>query len=163
MQAEVIRLHREVGKTMVFITHDLSEALKLGERIAIMRAGEIVQLGTPEELVAAPADEYVADFVRDVPREGVLSLRWICRPPDVDDPLDGPLLPVKTLIRDAVPAAMASARPIRVISGDEVIGVVDRVDILSALARDEGDNGAGRSAGGARGPDAVRVPAQEAP
>ncbi len=54
MQDEVIRLHREVGKTMVFITHDLSEALKLGDRIAIMRAGAIVQIGTPEELVGAP-------------------------------------------------------------------------------------------------------------
>jgi glycine betaine/proline transport system ATP-binding protein len=147
MQAEVVRLHREVGKTMVFITHDLSEALKLGERIAIMRAGEIVQIGTPEELVAAPADEYVADFVRDVPRGGVLSLRWICRPPDLGEPLDGPLLSVDTLIRDAVPAAMASARPIRVVSGGEVVGVVDRVDILSALAGE----GAGAEASGLNG------------
>src|SRR3954471_15989753 len=102
MQSEVIRLHREVGKTMVFITHDLSEALKLGERIekkkggggglfsllatavgggeriAIMRGGSIVHVGTPEELVGAPADDYVADFVRDVPKSHVLSLRWIC-------------------------------------------------------------------------------------
>jgi glycine betaine/proline transport system ATP-binding protein len=138
MQAEVIRLHREVGKTMVFITHDLSEALKLGERIAIMRAGKIVQIGTPEELVAAPADEYVADFVSDVPRDGVLSLRWICRKPEPDEPLDGPHLPVDTLIRDAVPAALASARAIRVVQGDELVGVVDRVDILQALARDDG-------------------------
>jgi len=136
MQAEVMRLHREVGKTMVFITHDLAEALKLGERIAIMRAGKIVQIGTPEELVAAPADDYVADFVRDVPRDGVLSLRWICRRPQPGEPLDGPPLPVDTLIRDAVPAVLASSRPIRVVSGDEVVGVVDRVDILQALARD---------------------------
>src|SRR3954462_3947666 len=68
MQSEVIRLHHEVGKTMVFITHDLSEALKLGDRILIMRDGEIVQIGTPEELVAAPADEYVADFVSEIPK-----------------------------------------------------------------------------------------------
>ncbi|MEV5414390.1 glycine betaine/L-proline ABC transporter ATP-binding protein [Thermopolyspora sp. NPDC052614] len=137
MQAEVIRLHREVGKTMVFITHDLSEALKLGERIAIMRDGKIVQIGTPEELVAAPADDYVADFVSDVPRDGVLSLRWICREPEPDEPLDGPHLPVDTLIRDAVPAALATARAIRVVAGDELVGVVDRVDILQVLARDE--------------------------
>ena len=60
MQNEVIRLHHEVGKTMVFITHDLAEALKLGDHIVIMRDGRIVQSGRPEELVGAPADDYVA-------------------------------------------------------------------------------------------------------
>ncbi|MER6505754.1 betaine/proline/choline family ABC transporter ATP-binding protein [Nonomuraea sp. NPDC001636] len=134
MQAEVIRLHREVGKTMVFITHDLSEALKLGERIAIMRAGSIVQLGTAEELVGAPADDYVADFVRDVPRSHVLTLRWICRAPEPGEPLDGPQLPATTLVKDAIAAASASSRPIRVMDGDELTGVVDRVDLLSFLA-----------------------------
>ena len=68
MQNEVIRLHHEVGKTMVFITHDLSEALKLGDRILIMRDGEMVQIGTGDELVGAPADDYVRDFVSDVNR-----------------------------------------------------------------------------------------------
>nr|WP_049575925.1 glycine betaine/L-proline ABC transporter ATP-binding protein [Nonomuraea sp. SBT364] len=140
MQAEVIRLHREVGKTMVFITHDLSEALKLGERIAIMRAGSIVQLGTPEELVGAPADDYVADFVRDVPRSHVLSLRWISRPPEPGEPLDGPELPASTVIKDAIAAASESSRPIRVVDGDELVGVVDRVDLLTFLSgQDTGD------------------------
>ncbi|WP_248964150.1 quaternary amine ABC transporter ATP-binding protein [Sphaerisporangium perillae] len=138
MQAEVMRLHREVGKTMVFITHDLSEALKLGERIAIMRDGSIVQLGTAEELVGAPVDDYVADFVRDVPRSHVLSLRWICRDPESDEHLDGPVLPADMIIRDAIPASTASARPIRVVQGDELVGVVDRVDILTAMTSDAG-------------------------
>ncbi len=80
MQNEVIRLHHEVGKTMVFITHDLSEALKLGDRILIMRDGARVQIGTGAELVGAPADDYVRDFVREVPRANVLTLRWIMRP-----------------------------------------------------------------------------------
>ncbi|WP_317135539.1 quaternary amine ABC transporter ATP-binding protein [Nonomuraea phyllanthi] len=137
MQAEVIRLHREVGKTMVFITHDLSEALKLGERIAIMRAGSIVQLGTAEELVGAPADDYVADFVRDVPRSHVLSLRWICRAPEPDEPLDGPALPVTTLIKEAVGACASSASPLRVMDGEELVGVVDRVDLLGFLSERE--------------------------
>ncbi|MFZ4124137.1 MAG: quaternary amine ABC transporter ATP-binding protein, partial [Candidatus Planktophila sp.] len=66
MQQEIIRLHYELGKTMVFITHDLSEAVKVGDRIAIMRDGAIVQIGTPQDLVANPADEYVANFVRDI-------------------------------------------------------------------------------------------------
>src|SRR3989442_687112 len=81
MQDEVIRLQYETGKTMVFITHDLPEALRLGDRIAIMRDGKIVQLGTPEELVGAPADDYVQNFVRDIPRSHVLTLRWIMRDP----------------------------------------------------------------------------------
>ena len=80
MQDEVMRLQAETGKTMVFITHDLPEALRLGDRIAIMRDGEIVQLGTGEELVGSPADDYVANFVRDIPRSHVLTLRWIMRP-----------------------------------------------------------------------------------
>ena len=81
MQNEVIRLHHEVGKTMVFITHDLAEALKLGDRILIMRDGEIVQIGTPDEVVGAPADDYVRDFVSDVPKSHVLTLRWVMRTP----------------------------------------------------------------------------------
>ncbi len=90
MQDEVMRLQHETGKTMVFITHDLPEALRLGDRIAIMRDGEIVQLGTGEELVGSPADDYVENFVRDVPRSHVLTLRWIMRDPGPDEPLDGP-------------------------------------------------------------------------
>ena len=79
MQNEVIRLHHEMGKTMVFITHDLSEALKLGDRILIMRDGAMVQVGTGDELVGAPADDYVREFVSDVPRSRVLTLKWIMR------------------------------------------------------------------------------------
>ena len=79
MQDEVCRLQVETGKTMLFITHDLPEALRLGDRIAIMRDGAIVQLGTPEELVGSPANDYVANFVRDIPRTHVLTLRWIMR------------------------------------------------------------------------------------
>ena len=85
MQDEVMRLQDETGKTMIFITHDLPEALRLGDRIAIMRDGAIVQLGTPEELVGSPADDYVENFVRDIPRSHVLTLRWIMREPGPDD------------------------------------------------------------------------------
>ena len=92
MQNEVIRLHHEMGKTMVFITHDLAEALKLGDRILIMRNGEVVQVGTGDQLVGAPADDYVREFVSDVPRSRVLSLKWIMRERRPDDSLDGPEL-----------------------------------------------------------------------
>ncbi len=82
MQDEVVRLRREVNKTMVFITHDLSEALRIGDRIAIMRDGRFVQVGTPETVVVEPADEYVENFVRDVPRSFVVPVEHVMR--DVD-------------------------------------------------------------------------------
>ena len=73
MQDELIALQGQLKKTIVFITHDLNEALKLGDRIAIMRDGEIIQLGTPEEIVTHPADAYVGEFVRDVTKAKVLG------------------------------------------------------------------------------------------
>jgi glycine betaine/proline transport system ATP-binding protein len=134
MQNEVIRLHEDVGKTMIFITHDLAEALKLGDHIVIMRDGSIVQQGRPEEVVGAPADDYVADFVRDVPRSHVLTLRWVMRDRRDGDAPDGPEFPPDTVIRDAVAAAIASEKVIRVTDGGRLLGVVDRVQILSAMA-----------------------------
>ncbi|MDD5703731.1 MAG: glycine betaine/L-proline ABC transporter ATP-binding protein, partial [Dehalococcoidales bacterium] len=73
MQDEFIKLRNEVKKTIVFITHDLVEALKLGDRFAIMKDGEIVQIGTPQEIVSQPADKYVSEFVKDVPRAKLLT------------------------------------------------------------------------------------------
>jgi glycine betaine/proline transport system ATP-binding protein len=134
MQDEVIRLQQETGKTMVFITHDLPEALRLGDRIAIMRDGAIVQLGTPEELVGSPADEYVANFVRDIPRSHVLTLRWIMREPEPGEALDGPRVDVRTTVRDAVPVLAASERPVCAVEGEQLVGVVDRVAVLEAIA-----------------------------
>jgi glycine betaine/proline transport system ATP-binding protein len=134
MQNEVIRLHREVGKTMVFITHDLSEALKLGDRILIMRDGKAVQLGTGEELVGSPADDYVADFVSDVPRADVLTLKWIMRPAVPDDVLDGPELAPDMVVRAAVRTVLAADRPVKVVRDGELLGVVDHEEILAIVA-----------------------------
>jgi glycine betaine/proline transport system ATP-binding protein len=133
MQDEVIRLQHETGKTMVFITHDLPEALRLGDRIAIMRDGAIVQLGTPEELVGSPADEYVENFVRDIPRSHVLTLRWIMRDPRNGE-ADGPRLDVRTTVRKAIPVIVASERPCCAVEGDRVVGVVDKETVLTAIA-----------------------------
>ena len=140
MQNEVLRLHREVGKTMIFITHDLAEALKLGDHILIMRDGQVVQSGRPEELVGAPADDYVADFVREVPKSRVLTLRWIARPATPDDDLTGPAFPSTAIIRSVVHAAAASDRPIRVVDDGALVGLVDRVQILNAIAGVEGED-----------------------
>ena len=134
MQNEVIRLHREVGKTMVFITHDLSEALKLGDRILIMRDGRMVQTGTGDELVGAPADDYVRDFVRDVPRSHVLTLRWIMRPARPDDVLDGPELGPDVVVRDATRAVLAAEKPVKVVKNGELLGIVGDEEILAVVA-----------------------------
>ena len=72
MQDELIRLQGELNKTIVFITHDLDEALRLGDRIAILKDGVVVQIGTPVEIITQPADAYVQEFVRDVNRARVL-------------------------------------------------------------------------------------------
>ena len=83
MQDEFINLRSVVKKTVLFITHDFIEALKLGDRIAIMSDGEIVQVGTAEEIVAHPADEYVSEFVKDVPRGKVVAVESIMEQPPV--------------------------------------------------------------------------------
>jgi glycine betaine/proline transport system ATP-binding protein len=137
MQNEVIRLHHEVGKTMVFITHDLSEALKLGDRILIMRDGKMVQCGTGDELVGAPADDYVRDFVRDVPRSHVLTLRWIMRPPRPDDVLDGPELGPDVVVRDATRAVLAAEKPVKVVKDGQLLGIVGDEEILAVVAGTE--------------------------
>jgi len=133
MQAEVRRLHAEVGKTLVFITHDLAEALTLGDRIAVLRDGDLIQVGTPEELVGAPADDYVADFVRDVPRADVLTLRWIMRDATRDEVCEDQPLSHATVIRDAVDRVLRAGRPVPVVEGARRVGVVDVDQLLPAL------------------------------
>jgi glycine betaine/proline transport system ATP-binding protein len=139
MQNEVLRLHHEVGKTMVFITHDLAEALKLGDHIVIMRDGAVVQIGRPEEVVGAPADDYVADFVSDVPKSHVLTLRWIMRPVSPADPTDGPEFPATAVIRTCLETAASTDKPIRVVEDGRLLGVVDRARILGAVADTVGE------------------------
>jgi glycine betaine/proline transport system ATP-binding protein len=137
MQNEVIRLHHELGKTMVFVTHDLQEALKLGDRILIMRDGEIVQIGAPDEVVGAPADEYVRDFTSEVPRSHVLTLKWVMRPPRPDDSTKGPVMSSDTIVRRAAQAALASDHPVRVVEDGELVGVVDDDAILRVVVAEE--------------------------
>jgi glycine betaine/proline transport system ATP-binding protein len=124
---------------MVFITHDLSEALKLGDRILIMRDGEIVQIGTPDEVVGAPADDYVRDFTSEVPKSHVLTLKWVMRPPTDEVAADAPALHCNTIVRDAARAVLNHGGPCRVVDGDTVIGVVDDQDILRVIVAEEDD------------------------
>lgn len=134
MQDEVARLHHDEGRTMVFITHDLAEALRLGDRIALMRDGRIVQLGTPEEIVGSPADDYVRDFVRDVPREQVLTVRSAMRPAAVGESERGPALAPTTTVVDAIEAVARSGGPARVVERGRCLGIVDDAALLAVVA-----------------------------
>ncbi|MCU1406237.1 MAG: glycine betaine transport ATP-binding protein OpuAA, partial [Glaciihabitans sp.] len=135
MQAEVIRLHKDMSKTMVFITHDLSEALKLGDRILIMRDGKLVQIGTGDELVGAPADDYVKDFVSEIPLTSVLTMRWIADRAGTA-PADAPVLSGDQLIGDAIPAVLGCSSPVWVVRNGKRIGTADRDAILRTVAGD---------------------------
>lgn len=137
MQEEVLRLQRELHKTAVFITHDLSEALKLGDRIAIMRNGALAQIGTPEDLVGNPADDYVRDFVKDVSRTTVLTASSLARPARGDEPTDGPVVRAGTVVGDIVAPLAGGTAPLRVVDPDgAVLGYVGREDVLRLVAED---------------------------
>ncbi|WP_043494324.1 quaternary amine ABC transporter ATP-binding protein, partial [Streptomyces viridosporus] len=148
MQEEVVRLHREEGRTMVFITHDLGEALKLGDRIALMRDGRVVQLGTPEEIVGSPADDYVRAFVRDVPREQVMTVRTAMRPAaSAEEAGSGPAVRPDATVSEAIEAVARAGGPARVLDGGRCLGVVDSEALLDVVAGVTGAPAGGRAAG----------------
>ncbi|MGI5921221.1 MAG: quaternary amine ABC transporter ATP-binding protein [Syntrophomonadaceae bacterium] len=98
LQDELLSLHQEVRKTIVFITHDLNEALKLGDRIAFLRDGALIQVGTPEEITTNPADDYVARFVRGVDRSKLLTAGDVMKKPQPLITLrDGPNVALRTM------------------------------------------------------------------
>ena len=138
MQDELIKLQSELHKTMVFITHDLNEALKIGNRIVIMRDGEIVQDGTPEEIVMEPSDEYIAEFVRDVRKESVLKAKNVMKEHVVNGTNgngDGPSCSTETLLQELIPMLMEHHKPIQVLDHrDELVGEVHRDDVILAMA-----------------------------
>lgn len=140
LQEEVLQLQQRTGTTMVFITHDVSEALRLGDRIALMRDGRLVQVGTPADLLLRPADDYVREFTRDAPRGRVLTARDLCTPEDGSGEgaphaaESGGMLDVaaETELRDLIPD-VARAERLRVIADGAVIGTLTRDVALEAL------------------------------
>jgi glycine betaine/proline transport system ATP-binding protein len=135
MQDEVLRLRGALSTTMVFITHDLSEALRLGDRIAIMRDGRFVQVGTPEQVVTEPADDYVRNFVRDIPRSHVVRVGSVMGPPA--DNAHGAVAASAT-VRDAISHVSAQVAPVSVVDDrGGVVGSIDRVAVLSVIAGDD--------------------------
>ena len=141
MQDEFLRLQQMLRKTIVFITHDFDEAIRLADRIAIMKDGRIIQIGSPEELVTAPATGYVAEFTRDIPRAKVLSAASVMLPPGGDY--------AGQVSADAKIAAIAAQveaadLPFAVVGPDgAVVGRIDRETVIAVLV---GRDSAGRAA-----------------
>ena len=133
MQDEFLRLQGVLKKTIVFITHDFLEALRLADRIAIMRDGRIVQVGPPSELVLRPADDYVAEFTRDVPRAKVVTAGSICQAG-----LDGEAadtVGADATVEDLLPRLIGRRTPLRVVDGQgTLLGAVTADHVLTALA-----------------------------
>ncbi|MFD9190616.1 glycine betaine/L-proline ABC transporter ATP-binding protein [Streptomyces phaeochromogenes] len=166
MQEEVVRLHHEEGRTMVFITHDLNEALRLGDRIALMRDGRVVQLGTPEEIVGSPADDYVREFVRDVPREQVMTVRRAMRAASAQEAGEGPALAPQATVSEAIEAVARTGQTARVVDRGRCLGVVDSDALLGVVAGTGGqfaDEAAGSDTDAATGSESGAGSAESAP
>ena len=135
MQDEFLRLQGLLRKSIVFITHDFLEALRVADRMAIMREGRIVQTGRPAELVLDPADLYVANFTREVPLVKVLTAGAIATP--VDGSLDpAQAVPASAVLEEVLPSLARCTGPVAVRSDDgSVVGQVSAADIVRALAR----------------------------
>ncbi|MGD6747400.1 quaternary amine ABC transporter ATP-binding protein [Streptomyces sp. BH106] len=148
MQDQLLVLQKKLKKTIVFITHDLNEAMRLGDRIAVMRDGRIVQNGTPEDILVRPADDYVANFIQDVDRSRVLTAGAVMESPDAlragsgrTDLTDTELLtkaPVRVgpdtpLAELFAPCAQRTAAPVAVVEDEMLTGVVSQERLLAVL------------------------------
>ncbi|QYK39842.1 MAG: betaine/proline/choline family ABC transporter ATP-binding protein [Paracoccaceae bacterium] len=131
LQDEFIRLQSRLKKTIVFITHDFDEAIRLADRIAIMKDGAVVQCGTPEALVLHPATDYVREFTRAVPQAKVVRLASLVQPGPVPGGL--PRLPARTTVAEAGPAFLAGAEAVGVEQDGQPLGLVRRDDVIRLL------------------------------
>lgn len=152
MQDELRQLQDEMGRTIVFITHDLNEAMFLGDRIAVMKDGRIVQIGTPEQIMSEPADEYVASFTADVDRGRVLTAKAVMVPEAELTEGDRIALARKSLsvkadatIQEIAPTVIEAAGPVAVESLDssEILGYIRIASLLEALTPQRSDVASG--------------------
>jgi glycine betaine/proline transport system ATP-binding protein len=133
MQDQLLELQQRLHKTIVFITHDLNEAMRLGDRIAVMRDGRIVQIGSAEDILVDPANDYVASFVQDVDRSRVLTAASIMQEPRVIvHPGDGPRAAMRALRTDQASAAFVVA------PGRKLVGTVTEEKVTEALRGETG-------------------------
>ena len=140
LQSEFIKLSKQMKKTTVFITHDLDEAVRVGHRIAIMRDGAVVQIGTPEEIVVNPADEYVADFVKGISRLKVVQAKTIMQSiKDYEnkfEPLsdDNEIVDENDVLSKLIETSISKDKPIIVSNKNkQKVGVISQSDLLKAV------------------------------
>ena len=137
MQDEFLRLQSLLRKTIVFITHDFDEAIRLADRIAIMNEGVIVQIGAAAELITRPANDYVAEFTREVPRDRLLAVEDVMTAGSESGPEpDACAEPVRANapIHAVARRILQSDAPLRVVGEDDSTrGTVSRADVIDAL------------------------------
>jgi glycine betaine/proline transport system ATP-binding protein len=135
MQDELIRLQRELQRTIVFITHDFAEAIKLGDRIAIMKDGVFDQVGTAAELISRPATDYVREFTTDIPKVKVLTARDVMEPSDAGSGWRE--VRESDTVESFVPYLLDDVRALTVIDERGApIGLVDRAAVSRLLGSD---------------------------
>jgi len=130
MQDEFLRLQSTLQKTIIFITHDFDEAIRLADRIAIMRDGVIDQMGTAEELITNPGSDYVAAFTKNVSRAKLLRVHTLMGPPsdEAQDDVDG-----RVFVASVANQILSSAIPLRVVEDGEVVGSITAAQVTEAL------------------------------
>ncbi|MDF1747388.1 MAG: choline ABC transporter ATP-binding protein [Alphaproteobacteria bacterium] len=133
LQDELLDLQARLKRTIIFVSHDLDEAFKLGGRIAIMEGGRIVQCGTPQEIIRAPANDYVADFVAHMNPLGVLCAQDVMVQGTA--PADAPEVPYDLTVNEVIKISRSTEIPIRVMQDGEPIGIITSNDILDNLAK----------------------------
>jgi len=134
MQDEFLRLQGVLNKTILFITHDFDEALRLADRIAIMKEGVIEQLDTPANIVLNPATEYVRKFTEEVPREKVLKIESVMQPVDSTEELSDLKVSKDAIIETVAEAVLSEQKPVAVIDTDNnVVGVVHSSKVIHVL------------------------------
>ena len=134
MQDEFLRLQGVLNKTILFITHDFDEALRLADRIAIMKEGVIEQLDTPANIVLNPATEYVRKFTKEVPREKVLKIESVMQPVDSTEELSDLKVSKDAIIETVAEAVLSEQKPVAVIDADNnVVGVVHSSKVIHVL------------------------------
>jgi glycine betaine/proline transport system ATP-binding protein len=134
MQDEFLRLQSVLNKTIIFITHDFDEAIRLADRIAIMKDGAVVQAGTPEQLVLEPADDYVAAFTRNVPKAKVLRAGSLMRKANGSLPVE--TIGARATIAEAAPLFSAGIERLRIVDSEgQALGILDRADVVDLMMR----------------------------
>ncbi|MHA3913598.1 choline ABC transporter ATP-binding protein [Halovulum sp. GXIMD14793] len=134
LQDDLLDLQNRLGRTIIFVSHDLDEAFKLGNRIAIMEGGRIVQCGTPAEIIRAPANTYVADFVAHMNPLAVLRAADAARP-DGDQSGCATTVPAETPLRDLMPQLSNGDRLAVRAKNNKFMGIISAEDVLAALSR----------------------------